>query len=338
MSNYAFFSKGSSWWGRPLCHSGGHLDICPLLHQFHVTSITQSELSSLNSLKAWGDADKFHSDITFLLVSTKEGVAGDRMHGLSMVWVNPYQARVPTVEEAVKQLTALVSSGPDWPYALMWLKGNTCHEPLPREGHLSVLPKGGTCSAACRRVSQLEVCQLLSLDLHVIYPVGLNGHKIPTITSLPKSLANGANLTGGKPIYLEMDILQSTAEEPEQKASPSDNHPSILMVSPIRATLPKVEREISMTVEVRELLSWAVLDMSGHISENTTPKRLNPMVVLTPPPHKLGDPSGPVDTSSQVSIPDDAEMAEASLEEIPTATSPIAETPAAMSPADAGHL
>ena len=32
----------------------GCLDICPLLCQFHVTSITQSELSSLTNLKAWG--------------------------------------------------------------------------------------------------------------------------------------------------------------------------------------------------------------------------------------------------------------------------------------------
>ena len=136
----------------------GHLDICPLLHQFHVTSITQLELSSLTSLKAWGDVEMFHCDITFLLVSTEEGVAGDRMYGLSMVWVNPYQARVPTMEEAVKQLTTLVSSGPDWPYALVQLNGDTCHAPLPREGHLSVLPRGGTSSAACRRVSQLEVC------------------------------------------------------------------------------------------------------------------------------------------------------------------------------------
>ena len=38
---------------------------------------------------------------------------GNRVYGLSMIWVNPYQARVSTVEEVVKQLTALVSSGPD---------------------------------------------------------------------------------------------------------------------------------------------------------------------------------------------------------------------------------
>ena len=53
-----------------------------------------------------------------------------------------------------------------------------------------------------------------------------------------------------------------------------------------------------MTMEVRELLSQAILDMSGHVSANSTPKRLNPMVILTPLPHKLGDLSGPVDTSS----------------------------------------
>ena len=153
--------------------------------------------------KGLGDAERFHSDITFLLVSTEEGTAGDRMYGLSMVWVNPYQASIPTVEEVVKQLTDLVSSGPNWPYALVWLNGDTCHVPLSREGHLGILPEGGTSSATCWRVSQLEVCQLLSSDSQVIYPVGLNRHKIPVVTSLPKSLANGTNLLGGETIYLK---------------------------------------------------------------------------------------------------------------------------------------
>ena len=234
-----------------------------------------------------------------------------------MVWVNPIQARFPTVEEVVKKLTALVSSGPDWPYALVWFHGDTCHVPLPREGHLSVPPEGGTSSAICRRVSQLEVCQLLSSDSQVIYPIGLNGCEIPVVTSLPKSLANGTNLLGGKPIYLKVDILQSTIEGPEWKVSPSGNCPSILMPSPIKATLPKAEREVSMTMEVRDLLSWVGSHTSGHVSENSTPKRLNPMVVLTPLPNKLAHLSRPVDTSSQVSTPDDVKMTEASLEESP---------------------
>ena len=49
--------------------------------------------------------------------------------------------------------------------------------------------------------------------------------------------------------------------------------------------------------------------------------------MLTPLPHKLGDTSRIVDTSSQVNALDDAEMVEASLEDIPTAPSPTAKTP-----------
>ena len=48
------------------------------------------------------------------------------------------------------------------------------------------------------------------------------------------------------------------------------------------------------------------------------------MVMLTPPLHKLKELPKLVDTSSQVSTLDDVEMAEASLEGVPTTISPIA--------------
>ena len=187
----------------------------------------------------------------------------------------------------------------------MQLNEDTCHAPLPKEGHLGILPEGGTNSTTCRRISQLEVCQLLVSGLQVPYLVGLNGHEVPIITLLPKSLTNGISLTGGRSIYLEVNILQPIAEEPDQKALPPGRCSPILMASPIKTTPPKPEREVSMTMEVRSLLSWVMLDMSGHMSGNLTPKRPNPMVILTPPPHKLRDLSGPADTSSQVSAPDD---------------------------------
>ena len=38
------------------------------------------------------------------------------------------------MEEAVRELIAWVSSGPDWPYALVQLNEDTCHAPLPKEG------------------------------------------------------------------------------------------------------------------------------------------------------------------------------------------------------------
>ena len=93
MSDYEFFSKCPSWWGEAFQSLWGHLDVFPLLIQYNVTSITHLELSSLTSLKAWGDVEKFCSDVTFLLVLTKEGAAEDWVYGLSMIWVNPYQAQ-----------------------------------------------------------------------------------------------------------------------------------------------------------------------------------------------------------------------------------------------------
>ena len=96
-----------------------------------------------------------------------------------------------------------------------------------------------------------------------------------------------------------------------------------------------------MIMELRSLLSWAMLDTSGHGSGNSTPKRPNPVVIITPPPHKLKDLPKPVDASAQVNAPDDVEMAEASLGEVPTTISPIAVTPRSRSitpPADVGQL
>ena len=96
-----------------------------------------------------------------------------------------------------------------------------------------------------------------------------------------------------------------------------------------------------MTMEVRSLLSQVMLDMPGCGSGNLTPKRPNPVVILTPPPHKLRDLPKLVDTLSQVSTPDDVEMVEASLEGVPTTISPIAATPRSRSvtpPADMGEL
>ena len=108
---------------------------------------------------------------------------------------------------------------------------------------------------ACRRISQLEVYQLLISGLQDTYPVGLNGHEEPIITSLPESLANDISLTGGKSIYLEIDILQSMAEEPDQKALPIGKCSTIIITSPHKTNPPPKSGEVSMTMEVRNVLS-----------------------------------------------------------------------------------
>ena len=121
----------------------GNISICPLLHQFQLPCHSQAELSSLNDLKAWGEGQKLHHDITFLLVWAEEEVTGARNYGLLSVLVNPSQARVPSMEEAVGKLTACASSGPNWPYALVQLHEGTCHVPLPKEDTWASYPSEG---------------------------------------------------------------------------------------------------------------------------------------------------------------------------------------------------
>ena len=157
MSDYALFSKDLGHWGKFYQSLWGCHDICPLLEWFHVAHVTQLELASLTCLKMWGDPKHFCSNVAFLLVLPKEGVAGERVYGLTMVWVHPYQAKVSMVDDAAKQLTQLAFTGPNWPYALVWLNRDAHHVSLPTEGHLSVMTEGNTSNVPYREICQLEV-------------------------------------------------------------------------------------------------------------------------------------------------------------------------------------
>ena len=161
MAEYAFFLHKVDQWKKDMALLWEDISICPMLHWFQFPCHSQAELSSLNGLKVWGEGQKPHHDIAFLLVQTEEAT-GDRNYGLSIIWVNPNQVRVPFMEEAVGKLTTYTSSGTDWPYALVWLHKGTCHVPLPKKVHLDILPQRGVEVTPCRQISQLEVCQLLT--------------------------------------------------------------------------------------------------------------------------------------------------------------------------------
>ena len=104
-----------------------------------------------------GERQKVHNNIAFLLVLPEEEATGGRKYGLSTIWVSPCQARVHSMEEAVRELNAWVSRGPNWPYALVQLNKDTSHVPLPKERYLGILPQGGTDMTTCGRISQWEV-------------------------------------------------------------------------------------------------------------------------------------------------------------------------------------
>ena len=177
---------------------------------------------------------------------------GDRHYDISIVWANPSQVRAASMEEVVRKLTACTSSGTNWPYTLVQLHKGTHHVPLPKEGHLGILPQRGAEAAPCGQISQLEVCQLLVTGPQVIYPIGLNGHDEPLITSPPEPLASIVTLTTGKSIYLGIDIPSPTVEELDQKIPPLGKVSTTVVASPHKSP-PKLEG--CMTMEVRNLLS-----------------------------------------------------------------------------------
>ena len=314
MAQYAFFAQKADRWGKDMAPLWGNLNICPQLCQFKLPCHTQAELFSLNSLKFWGEGQKPCHNISFLLVWV-ENIMGDSHYGISVVWANPSQVRATSMEEVVKKLTACTASGTNWPYALAQLHKGTCHMPLPKEGHLGIRSQRGEEEGPCGQISQLEVCQLLVAGPQVIYHIGLNRHEEPVITSLPELLASSVSLTAGDPTYLGLIFTPSGGTGPKDTTSwwGLHHHGSQSHKSPLKL-------EGSMTTEVSNLLSQAMLETSSCGSKHSSPRRPAPVVVLTILCQKPEGSLWPADTSSQVS----AEAAEASLEDIPPSISPIA--------------
>ena len=193
------------------------------------------------ALRHGRDKNSCHN-IAFLLVLAEEEATGARNYGLLTVWVNPSQARVPSMEEVVGKLTACILSRPNWPYTLVWLHEGTQHAPLLKEGHLGILPQRGAEATPCRQISQLEVHQLLITSPQVVYPIDLNGHDKPIITSQPEPLASSVSPTTDKLVYLEIDILPPLVEDPDQKVPPLGEVSTIVVTNPPKST-PQNQKE-----------------------------------------------------------------------------------------------
>ena len=227
MTEYSFFAEKADRWGKDMASLWGNLNICPQLYHLELPCHSQVELFSISSLKVWGNIQKPHHDIAYLLVWV-ENTMKDRHYDISLVWVNPNQVRAATMEEAAEKLTTCTSSGTNWPYALVQLYKGPYHAPLPKDKHLGILPQGKAEETPCGQISQLKVCQLLAASPLVIYPIGLNGHDEPFITTLPEPLDSGISLIVSKDIYLGIDIPSPPVEEPDQKITTSQqglHHP-----------------------------------------------------------------------------------------------------------------
>ena len=153
-----------------------------------------------------------------------------------------------------------------------------------------------------------------------MYPEGLNGCLVLVITTLPKSLSHGATILSDEPTLLQVDILQFMMEGHESKTLfLGGGSTSTSPTCPAMLPAPKVDSQVSMTMEASELLSWVALDTSSPASGCATPKRPVSLALGASPSLRPESSAKPMDTSSQVSpqvsIPNDAELDNMTLEE-----------------------
>ena len=124
--------------------------------------------------------------MAYLLLVPAQEAEEEKRFGLAGVWVHPNQTLLPSLEEAVKKLTLLISTEEDWYYAFVQVNEDTQHLPLSDARHINILVDGTPSRSACGQLSQLEVCQILYLGGVVIYPEGWNGGLEPVQVTLPK--------------------------------------------------------------------------------------------------------------------------------------------------------
>ena len=179
-----------------------------------------------------------------------------------MVWEHPYQVQVSSLDEVAKNLNLLTTSSGNWAYAFVWFNEDAQHVPLPKEGHLSAMINGVPSRNTCGCLHQLGVHQVLWWEYQVVYPEGLNRGLELVVTSQPESLAHGMSMLN-EPAFLLVDLPKAMSGDQVHKVSAP--YRSSTPTSPTHLTMehpPKADSHISMTAEVQELLSHAVL---GHL-------------------------------------------------------------------------
>ena len=204
MTEYEFFAEREERWGDNMRTLWGSLSICPLLNHVNLPHHMAEELLSISCLKVWGDTQKPHGSMAYLLIRVEDSSEGGG-YGLALVWIGPHQAQASMMEEALGILSTCTSNGLDWPYVFIQLYEGANHVPLPEDKHLGILSQGNA-ESPCGQISQLEVCQLLSARPRVIYPVGLNGDDQSATINLPGPLHSGSSVTIDDHLYIKIDI------------------------------------------------------------------------------------------------------------------------------------
>ena len=232
--------------------------------------------------------------MAYLLVKVEDASEVEG-YGMALVWISPHQAQASTITQ---------------------LYEDTNHAPLPKEKHLGILPQGKA-ESPCGQITQLEVCQLLSARLQVIYLVGLNGGDQSVTINLPGLLYGGSSVTTDEHLYMKIDIPSPTLEEQDGANLPvGGGHATQAIDMPKTPWKPR----ITLMAEVGELLTWGMTEDYDHEPEHSAMEKEPATKADISPPPKTEVPALPLDTSSQASVPE----TEASIESNPIHDSPTA--------------
>ena len=200
MSKFEFFMEREDRWGNSMQALWGSLGICPPIDHIGLPCHTAEELHSISHFKVWGDVQKLHVCMAYLLVQVDDtSEAGT--YGMAIVWISSLQARVSSMMEALEMLSSLTSEGSDWPYVLIQLYEGNNHMPLLKDRHICILPQEKAESPS-GQISQLKICWLLSARPLVVFPVELNRGDQLVAIDLPESLQTGSSVTSDEYPYI----------------------------------------------------------------------------------------------------------------------------------------
>ena len=131
------------------------------------------------------------------------------MFGLAIVWANPHQAHLSSLDEAVRKLALLIDIGDNWGYTLVQLNEGTLHIPLSNEGHISAMIDEVPSRNACRHLHQLRVYMLPQCRGHVVCPKSLNSGLEPVLLLVPQQPVWDMNTLSGpahESLLLQVDL------------------------------------------------------------------------------------------------------------------------------------
>ena len=315
MSEFKFFKGRADRRGDRMRALWGSLEICSPTDHIDLSCHTAGELLSIGHLKVWGDAQKPHLSMAYFLVwADNSSEAGN--YSLAIVWIDSCQGRMVSMGEALEALSSHTPKGSDWPYVLIQLYKGANHRPLPKDGHVCVLPQGEVGNPS-GWISQIKIHHLLSAGPSVVFPMELNQGDQSVTIDLPESLHMGSSVINDKYPYIEVNIPSLVPKE--------QGNTDLLLgkkCNTATANQPKTswKPRITLTAEVKDLISWGMMDDYDRESEHSTKVEVPSPEAVTSLPLKREKPVLLLDTHSQTS----AAETEASGESNPAGTLPMA--------------